>query len=142
MKKTIFTLTMAFFACTALLAVSITSETFNPTKDGFVKQSDGTYVDTYENMELSSYTLQNREIFLDFDLTAMTIVPQHATLRVYVNSISSAVPFIVGVYAQTGNVITELLTFSNRPTTGQRCVDIHAAQDSVGKWLQFNVLIL
>lgn len=139
MRKTIFTLTMAFIASTALFAATITSETFNPTKDGFVKQSDGAYVDTYENMELSSYSAQNREIFFDFNLTSMTIVPQHAFLKVYVNSVSTTVPFIVGVYGQTGNVITESLTFANRPVAGQRCVDIHAAQDSVGKWLQFDV---
>lgn len=139
MKKIIFTLTMLCIAGSTLFAASIITETFNPIKDGFVKQVDGLYVDTYENMELSSYTLQNREILLDFDLNAITITPQHAILKVYVNTVGSAVPFIVATYGQVGNAISETLTFANRSVTGQRCVDTHAAQDSVGKWLQFDV---
>lgn len=138
MKKLIFTLCVFLLFGANLFAASIISETFNPTKDGFVKQVDGTYVDTYENMELSSYTLQNREIFLDFDLAAITITPLHATLRVYVNSISSSTPFIVAAYGQTGNAISESLTYTNRPVTGQRSVDVHANVDSVGKWIQFD----
>ncbi len=139
MKKTIFTLTMAFIASTALFAASIVTETFNPTKDGFVKQSGDTYVDTYQNMELRAYNSFNSEIFIDFDLAAITITPLHATLKVYVNSVGTAVPFIVAAYGQAGNAISGTLTYTNRPVTGQRCVDIHAAQDSVGKWLQFDV---
>jgi len=129
---------MAVFAGATLYAAE--SATLNPVKDGFVKQSDNTYYDAYQNMELSSYLNANREIFIDYDLTGVSFAPQHATLKLYVNSVSTATPFILAAYAQTGNVITESLTFTTRPTTGQqKNVDIHAAQDSVGKWLTFDV---
>lgn len=115
------------------------SVTLNPTKDGFVRQNDNAYFDSYLNNELRSATSYCRELFLDYDLTSVTFTPQHATLRLYVNSVADATPFIVSAYVKTGNAITESLVYTNRPTTDQsRYVDIHVSQDSVGKWLQFD----
>jgi hypothetical protein len=139
MKKLIFTLSMAFIAITVLNAVNPVSVTFNPTADGFVKQLDGLYDGTTTPMELSGATGLNHDIFLDFDLTSMTITPKHATLKVYVNSVDTAKLFIVSAYGKVGNAIDGNLTFANRPVDGQRCVDIHSGLDSVGKWLQFDV---
>jgi hypothetical protein len=139
MKKLIFTLSMAFIANIAINAANTVIATFNPTADGFVKQSDGLYVDNATSMELSGYAGTNRDIFLDFDLTSMTITPKHATLKVYVDNVGSAVRYIVSAYGKVGNAINGSLTFANRPVDGQRCVDIHAGQDSIGKWLQFDV---
>jgi len=113
--------------------------TLNPTKDGFVRQVDDSYVGSYLYSELRSATSFCRELFLDYDLSSLTFTPQHATLRLYVNSVADATPFIVSAYVKTGNAITESLVYTNRPTTDQsRFVDIHASQDSVGKWLQFD----
>jgi hypothetical protein len=137
MKKTIFTLFMAVFAGAVIFAAE--SVTLNPTADGFVKQADNTYVGTFENMELSSFSGYVREIFLDFDLTDVTLTPEHATLKLFVNNVSNANPVIIAAYAKTGNAISESLTFTTRPTTNQyKTVDIHASQDSVGKWLYFD----
>jgi len=124
-----------------ILSQTLFSEnvTLNPTKDGFVRQVDNSYVDTYLNNELRSATGYCRELFLDYDLTSLTFTPQHATLRLYVTSVDDATPFIVSAYVKTGNAITDSLVYTNRPTTDQsRFVDIHASQDSVGKWLQFD----
>jgi hypothetical protein len=137
MKKIIFTLIMAVFAGAVMYAAE--SVTLNPTADGFVKQADNTYAGTFENMELSSFKDYAREIFLDFDLTDVTFTPEHATLKLYVNSVSNANPVIIAAYAKTGNAISESLTFTTRPTTEQyKTADIHASQDSVGKWLVFD----
>lgn len=137
MKKIIFTLIMAVCASAVMFAAE--SVTLTPTADGFVRQSDDTYQGTYENMELTSYNINARELFLDFDLTDVTFTPEHATLKLYVNSVSNANPVIIAAYAKTGNAISESLTFTNRPTTDQyKTADIHASQDSVGKWLVFD----
>lgn len=137
MKKIIFTLIMALFALSS--ALNAATITLSPTADGFVKQIDNTYVGTFENMELSSFKDYVREIFLDFDLTDVTFTPEHATLKLYVNSMSNANPVIIAAYAKTGNAISESLTFTTRPTTEQyKTADIHASQDSVGKWLTFD----
>jgi hypothetical protein len=137
MKKIIFTLIMAVFAGAVIFAAE--SVTLNPTADGFVKQADDTYVGTFENMELSSYVNFVREIFLDFDLTDVTFTPEHATLKLYVNSYSNTNPVIIAAYAKTGNAISESLTFTTRPTTNQyKTTDVHTSQDSVGKWLSFD----
>lgn len=137
MKKIIFTLITALFA--GSVALSAATTTLNPTADGFVKQADNTYAGTYENMELSSSATFVREIFLDFDLTDVTFTPEHATLKLYVNSVGNANPVIIAAYAKAGNAISESLTFTTRPTTGQyKTADIHASQDSVGKWLTFD----
>jgi hypothetical protein len=139
MKKSFFTsvILLLFFAFSE--TISAESVTYNPVKDGFVRQSDDSYIDAYQNMELRSYTNINREVFLDYDLSNLTFTPQHATLRLYVNSVNDATKFIVSAYVKTGNVINESLVYTNRPTTDQsRFVDIHASQDSVGKWLQFD----
>jgi len=72
-------------------------------------------------------------------LTDVTFTPQHAKLKLYVNSYSNTNPVIIAAYAKTGNAISESLTFTNRPTTDQyKTADIHASQDSVGKWLTFD----
>lgn len=137
MKKIIFTLIMALFAIN--VAINAATTILNPTADGFVKQADNTFVGTFENMELSSYKDFVREIFLDFDLTDLTFTPEHATLKLYVNGMSNANPVIIAAYAKTGNAISESLTFTTRPTTGlYKTADIHASQDSVGKWLNFD----
>lgn len=128
---------MAVYASAVMFAAE--SLTLNPTADGFVKQADNTYVGTFENMELSSYSGYVREIFLDFDLTDVTFTPQHATLKLYINSVSNANPVIIAAYAKTGNAISESLTFTSRPTTSQyKTAEIHASEDSIGKWISFD----
>ncbi|GHU71339.1 hypothetical protein FACS189413_12930 [Bacteroidia bacterium] len=137
MKKLIFTFVAVIIAGTALFARQTT--TLNPTADGFVSSSDDSYVGTNLNMALSSYNTNIREIFLDFDLTSVIFTPQHATLKLYINSVSNANPVILGAYAATGNAIDGSLTFTNRPITGQyHTTDIHTSNAAVDQWISFD----
>ncbi|MDR1810276.1 MAG: DUF6383 domain-containing protein [Prevotella sp.] len=137
MKKTFFTFVAALFAGGALFAQQTT--TLHPTTDGFVYENGDIYTGTYVNMELSSYAANNREIFLDFDLTSVAFTPQHATLKLYINSVGNANPVILGAYAATGNAIDGNLKFSARPTAGQyHTADIHTGDAAVGQWISFD----
>lgn len=142
MKKYIVLFVMTILVSSTVFSATITSESFNPTSDGFVRQADNTYQGTGTNMELRSYSGLSREIYMNFDLSSITITPQAATLKLYLSS-SNPTPctaFIASAYVQTGNVNTSTLTYTGRPVTGQtRGVDIQASQDSIGKWLQFDL---
>lgn len=137
MKKLI----LLFFAVSLMFTCSLyaASVTINPTADGFVRQSNDTYVGSFLNMELSSYTNLVREIFLDFDLTDVAFAPDNAVLRLHISDVGNANPAIIAAYANTGNAISEALTFTNRPTTSQyKTAEVHINQDSIGTWIIFN----
>lgn len=137
MKKiALFFIAVSWLFTCSLYAATVT---INPTTDGFVRQSNDTYVGSFQNMELSSYTNLVREIFLDFDLTDIELVPENAVLRLHISDVSNANPAIIAAYAKTGNAIVEGLTFTNRPTTSQyKNADVNINQDSIGKWISFN----
>lgn len=137
MRRIIFTLFVVCFAGGALFAAQTV---LNPVSDGFVRQSDDSFVSTNQNMEMSTYNTLYREIFLNFDLTSLSIDPDHAILKLYVNDVSNETPVIAGVFGAAGNVATDgTVTYSNRPTDQTYIRNNYISEDSIGKWLSFDL---
>lgn len=112
---------------------------FVPVADGYVRQQQGDFVSILTYGEVKKASKFAREIYLDFDLSALTIDANSAKLRVHCQSFDKYGELILSAYGMEGNLCAGL-TWDNRPEWKSEIAQISVNQlEDTGIWLEWDV---
>lgn len=110
-----------------------------PTLDGFVRQQQGDFVSNSANAELKKQTGYNREVYLNFDFSNLTINAKTAKLRLFCQSFDKYSEPTLSVYC-IPEYQTTGLTWTTRPTLPVATASIAINQfEYTNAWLEWNI---
>lgn len=111
----------------------------SPTLDGSLAQSSGTFNTTSTSADIKRASGFNREIYLDFELTSLTINPKSGKLKIYCQSFDKFGDVFMSLYSLS-NHNTNALTWANRPTVTTAIATKWITQnENVGSYLEFDI---
>ena len=96
-------------------AVALNEQVINPTVDGFLGQSSGTFNTTLSYADFKRYTGFNREIYLTYNFSNLTITANSAKLKIFCQSFDKFGDLNVSLYCLPEYQTTGL-TWTNRPS--------------------------
>ena len=110
-----------------------------PTLDGFVTQASGAFNSTSTSAELKRFTGFNREIYLTYDFSALTIAPKSAKLNIFCQSFDKFGDLTVSVYCLPEYQTTGL-TWTTRPTVTTAIATLLINQtEHANNWLECDI---
>jgi sialate O-acetylesterase len=111
----------------------------SPTLDGFLSQASGNFDQTSAFGELKKYTGFNREVYLNFDLSNITINAKTAKVRVFCDSFDKFSEPEIAIYCFQG-YRTDGLTWATRPAfpTPVTIISVNS-QEFTKSWLEWDI---
>lgn len=110
-----------------------------PTLDGFVAQSSGNFNSTSTAAELKRFTGFNREIYLTYDFSTLTIAAKSAKLKIFCQSFDKFGDLTVSVYCLPEYQTTGL-TYTTRPTLSTAIATLLINQtEHANNWLECDI---
>jgi sialate O-acetylesterase len=120
-------------------SIAFNEQEIKPTVDGFVAQASGVYNTTFTYAELKRGTGFNREIYLTYDFSNLTIAAKSAKLRFFCQSFDKFGDLTLSVYCLPEYQTTGL-TWATRPTVGNAIATLLINQiENSNDWLECNV---
>ncbi len=114
-------------------------QTIQPTVDGQLSQSGGTFNTTATFADLKRLTNFNREMYLVYDLSNLTVTANSAKLRVFCQTFDKYADLLLSLYCLPDNQTTGL-TWATRPTVTTATATKWINQiEHTGVWLEFDV---
>ncbi len=95
--------------------VAFNEQVINPTVDGFLAQSSGTFNTTLSYADFKRYTGFNREVYLTYNFSNLTITANSAKLKIFCQSFDKFGDLNVSLYCLP-EYQTSGLTWANRPS--------------------------
>lgn len=96
-------------------SVVLNEQVINPTVDGFLAQSSGVFNTTLSYADFKRYTGFNREVYLTYDFSNLTITANSAKLKIFCQSFDKFGDLNVSLYCLPEYQTTGL-TWATRPT--------------------------
>lgn len=130
-----------------IVSTSTKNETINlsneqeilPILDGYVAQSSGNFNSTLSYAELKRGTGFNREIYLTYDFSALTIAAKSAKLKIFCQSFDKFGDLTVSVYCLP-EYQTNGLTWATRPTVTTAIATLLINQtEHANNWLECDI---
>ena len=119
--------------------IQFNEQEIRPTVDGFVTQSSGVFNSTSTSAELKRFTNFNREIYLTYDFSALTIAAKSATLKIFCQSFDKFGDLTVSVYCLPEYQTTGL-TWATRPTVGTAVATLLINEvEHANNWLECDI---
>ncbi len=110
-----------------------------PIVDGFVAQSSGIFNSTLASADLKRGTGFNREIYLTYDFSSLTIAAKSATLKIFCQSFDKFGDLTVSVYCLPEYQTTGL-TWATRPTVTTAIATLLINQtEHANNWLECDI---
>ena len=110
-----------------------------PTVDGFVAQSSGAFNTTLAYADLKKGTGFNREIYMTYDFSNLTITAKSATLKIFCQSFDKFGDLIVAVYCLPEYQTTGL-NWATRPTVTNAITTLLINQtEHANNWLECDI---
>ena len=110
-----------------------------PTLDGFVAQASGNFNSTLSYAELKRYSGFNREIYLTYDFSNLTINAKSAKLKIFCQSFDKFGDLTVSVYCLP-EYQTNGLTWATRPTVTTPIATLLINQiEHANNWLECDI---
>jgi sialate O-acetylesterase len=114
-------------------------QTIQPTVDGYVSQSSGTFNTTLTYAEMKRLSNFNREMYFVYDFSNLTVTANSAKLKIYCQSFDKYGDLLVSLYCLQDNQ-TAGLTWATRPTVSTATAIKWINQvEHPGTWLEFDV---
>lgn len=120
-------------------AIAFNEQLIQPTVDGYVAQSGGTFNTTFTYSELKRLSNFNREMYLVFDLSNPTVTANAAKLKIFCQTFDKYADLQLALYCLPDNQVSGL-TWATRPTVATPIATkwINQVEHS-GVWLEFEV---
>jgi sialate O-acetylesterase len=119
--------------------VVVDEQEIRPVVDGFVAQASGNFNSTLTNAELKRGTGFNREIYLTYDFSGVTIDAKSAKLRLFCQSFDKFGDLTVAVYCLPEYETTGL-TWATRPTVPTAIATLLINQtEHANNWLECDI---
>lgn len=96
-------------------AITFNEQVINPNVDGFLAQSSGTFNTTLSYADFKRYTGFNREVYLTYNFSNLTITANSAKLKIFCQSFDKFGDLNVSLYCLPEYQTTGL-TWANRPS--------------------------
>jgi sialate O-acetylesterase len=127
------------FASNSRPASQFNEQEITPTLDGFVAEASGIFNSTLTNADLKKGTGFNREIYLTYDFSTLSIAAKSATLRIFCQSFDKFGDLTVSVYCLP-EYQTNGLTWGTRPavTTAISTLLINQLEHA-NNWLECDI---
>ncbi len=127
------------FNTTTDRAIALNEQLIQPTVDGYVAQSGGTFNTTFTYSELKRLSNFNREMYLVFDLSNPTVTANAAKLKIFCQTFDKYADLQLSLYCLPDNQVSGL-TWATRPTVATPIATkwINQVEHS-GVWLEFEV---
>jgi sialate O-acetylesterase len=110
-----------------------------PIVDGFVAQASGTFNSTSSSAELKRFTSFNREIYVTYDFSNLTIAAKSATFKIFCQSFDKFGDLTVDVYALPDYQTTGL-TWATRPAVTTAIATLLINQtEHANNWLECDI---
>ncbi len=114
-------------------------QVLSPTLDGFVRQQQGDFLTNLTYGELKKQSSFNREVYLNFDFSNITITAKTAKLRILCQSFDKYSEPTLSVYCLPGYQ-TDGLTWATRPILPAATASISINQfEYTNAWLEWNI---
>lgn len=111
----------------------------NPTVDGFLAQSSGVFNTTLTYADFKRYSGFNREIYLTYDFSTLSIAAKSAKLRIFCQSFDKFGDLTVSVYCLPEYQTTGL-TWATRPTVSAAIATLLINQtEHANTWLECDI---
>lgn len=118
---------------------AFTEQEIIPIVDGFVSQASGTFNTTLTSADLKRGTGFNREIYLTYDFSSLTIAAKSATLKIFCQSFDKFGDLTVAVYSLPEYQTTGL-TWATRPTVTNAIATLLINQtEHANSWLECDI---
>ncbi|QBN20384.1 sialate O-acetylesterase [Flavobacterium nackdongense] len=119
--------------------IQFTEEEIKPTLDGFVAQSSGNFNAISTSAELKRGSGFNREIYLTYDLSTLTIAAKSAKLKIFCQSFDKFGDLTVSVYCLPEYQTTGL-TWTTRPAVPAAIATLLINQtEHANTWLECDI---
>ncbi len=118
---------------------SFDEQVINPTVDGFLAQSSGVFNTTLTYADFKRYSGFNREIYLTYDFSTLSIAAKSAKLRIFCQSFDKFGDLTVSVYCLPEYQTTGL-TWATRPTVSAAIATLLINQtEHANTWLECDI---
>jgi sialate O-acetylesterase len=118
---------------------AFTEQEIMPIVDGFVSQASGTFNTTLTSADLKRGTGFNREIYLTYDFSSLTIAAKSATLKIFCQSFDKFGDLTVVVYCLPEYQTTGL-TWTTRPAVTTAIATLLINQtEHANNWLECDI---
>jgi sialate O-acetylesterase len=118
---------------------AFTEQEIVPEVDGFVAQASGTFNTTLASADLKRGTGFNREIYLTYDFSSLTIAAKSATMKIFCQSFDKFGDLTVAVYCLPDYQTTGL-TWATRPTVTTAITTLLINQtEHANSWLECDI---
>jgi sialate O-acetylesterase len=129
----------AFTKVTSIKNIQMNDQEIKPTLDGFVAQASGIFNSTSAAAELKKFTAYNREIYLTYDFTTLSITAKSAKLKIFCQSFDKFGDLTVAVYCLPEYQTTGL-TYATRPTVSTAIATLLINQtEHANTWLECDI---
>lgn len=120
-------------------AVAFNEQVINPTVDGFLTQSSGTFNTTLSYADFKRFTGFNREVYLTYNFSNLTITANSAKLKVFCQSFDKFGDLNVSLYCLSEYQTTGL-TWATRPTVSTPVASMWINQaEHANTFLEFDI---
>ncbi len=120
-------------------AIAFNEQVISPTVDGQLSQSGGTFNTTATTADLKRLTNFNREIYIVYNLSSLTVTANSAKLKVFCQSIDKNGDLLLSIYCFNSNQTTGL-TWATRPSVSNAVATKWINKiETEGTWLEFDV---
>ncbi len=120
-------------------SILLNEQEIKPTVDGFVAQASGNFNSTFSYAELKRYSGFNREIYLTYDFSSLTIDAKSAKLKIFCQSFDKFGDLTVSVYCLPEYQTTGL-TWATRPTVTTAIATLLINQtEHANNWLECDI---
>lgn len=131
--------TTVSFNANSKKSILINEQEITPIVDGFVAQASGNFNSTLSYAELKRFNGFNREIYLTYDFSNLTIGAKSAKLKFFCQSFDKFGDLSVSLYCLSGNQ-TSGLTWATRPTMPTASASMWINKiEQVNTWLEFDI---
>ena len=134
--------TLFFFIVSPFLianTIPYNEEEIKPMLDGYVAQASGNFNSTFNYAELKKGTGYNREIYLTYDFSTLTLSAKSAKLRIFCQSFDKFGDLTVSVYCLPEYQTTGL-TWSTRPAVNTAVATLLINQtEHANNWLECDI---
>lgn len=119
--------------------IQFNEQVINPTVDGFVAQSSGVFNTTLSYADFKRYTGFNREVYLTYDFSNLTITANSAKLKIFCQSFDKFGDLNVSLYCLPEYQTTGL-TWATRPTVSTAVASVWINKvDHANTFLEFDI---
>ncbi|WP_310378833.1 sialate O-acetylesterase [Flavobacterium sp.] len=119
--------------------IQFNEQEINPTLDGFVAQASGNFNSSLSYAELKRFTGFNREIYLTYDFSTLSIAAKSAKLKIFCQSFDKFGDLTVSVYCLPEYQTTGL-TWATRPTVTTAIATLLINQtEHANNWLECDI---